>query len=147
MAFARHSFWKTYRESASLARHQRISHFVRIGPVCECRFILFCMDSLNKQKAVHSHQSKVTTAAPRANKFKLNVNFPSKVVSEAHNNKTITSSNQAIIAGLKASQSDLKDTNFEYEDNEWDIGKCSARINLINSSRLVNFLNSQELEI
>lgn len=43
------------------------------------------------------------------------------MVSEAQNNKT--SSSQSIANNLKGNQSDLKDTNFEYEDNEWDIGE------------------------
>lgn len=47
--------------------------------------------------------------------------FRSKVVSETHNVKT--SNNQGITSSGKANQSELKDTNFEYEDNEWDIGK------------------------
>lgn len=44
-----------------------------------------------------------------------------KVVSETQNNKA--SSNQTINNSLKGNQTDLKDTNFEYEDNEWDIGE------------------------
>lgn len=42
------------------------------------------------------------------------------MVSETQNNKA--SSNQSINTSLKGNQTDLKDTNFEYEDNEWDIG-------------------------
>jgi hypothetical protein len=44
-----------------------------------------------------------------------------KVVSETQNIKA--SSNQSINNSLKGNQTDLKDTNFEYEDNEWDIGE------------------------
>jgi hypothetical protein len=44
-----------------------------------------------------------------------------KVVSETQNIKA--SSNQSVNNSLKGNQTDLKDTNFEYEDNEWDIGK------------------------
>lgn len=42
------------------------------------------------------------------------------MVSETQNNKA--SSNQSINNSLRGNQTDLKDTNFEYEDNEWDIG-------------------------
>lgn len=41
--------------------------------------------------------------------------------SETHNIKT--NCNQGVTTSLKGNQTDLKDTNFEYEDNEWDIGK------------------------
>lgn len=46
------------------------------------------------------------------------------MVSETQSNKTSSSSNQGNTSSLKGpGHSDLKDTNFEYEDNEWDIGK------------------------
>lgn len=48
------------------------------------------------------------------------------MVSETHINKVIGSGNQVIATNLKGNQADLKDTNFEYEDNEWDIGKFKA---------------------
>lgn len=52
------------------------------------------------------------------------------MVSETHNNKTSLSCNQGIAANLKGNQTDLKDTNFEYEDNEWDIGKRFNSVNV-----------------
>jgi hypothetical protein len=45
--------------------------------------------------------------------------------SEVHNNKLNSSSSQGTSTGLKGNQTDIKDTNFEYEDNEWDIGEFS----------------------
>jgi len=46
-----------------------------------------------------------------------------QVVNDHSNKTTKTSQNN---------QSDLKDTNFEYEDNEWDdVGKLSTTIDLI----------------
>jgi hypothetical protein len=52
-----------------------------------------------------------------------------KVVSETQNIKA--SSNQSVNNSLKGNQTDLKDTNFEYEDNEWDIGKLGGRLKAI----------------
>lgn len=49
------------------------------------------------------------------------------MVSETHNTKTNSSCNQGLATNLKANQADLKDTNFEYEDNEWDIGEWLPR--------------------
>ncbi|CRL00017.1 CLUMA_CG013305, isoform A [Clunio marinus] len=97
--------WPLYATASGRLTENQLLEFVNdsislIEPVC-CRFIFFCMDSLNNQKAVNSHHSKV--------------------VSEAHN-KSISSSNQAIITNLKGNHTDLKESNFEYEDNEWDIG-------------------------
>lgn len=85
------------------------------------------MDSLNNQKAVNSHHSKVSAVSPQAHWPSpiLNSVIPFKVVTETQNIKTSSSSNQGATASLRGNQSDLKDTNFEYEDNEWDIGKRS----------------------
>lgn len=37
-------------------------------------------------------------------------------------NHNINKNSSAQQSNLKINQSDPKDTNFEYEDNEWDIG-------------------------
>lgn len=46
-----------------------------------------------------------------------------KVVSEALNTKTSSSGNQGVTTHSKVNPSELKESNFEYEDNEWDIGE------------------------
>ncbi|KAL7052430.1 hypothetical protein ACKWTF_004864 [Chironomus riparius] len=57
------------------------------------------MDSISNLKAENSHQSEVVVGNHNINK-----------------NSSAQQSNQ------KINQSDPRDTNFEYEDNEWDIG-------------------------
>lgn len=74
------------------------------------------MDSLNSQKAVKSHPSKVSVALSSPNAITYLTFFCCRqfqVVNDQSNKTTVAKVGQS-------NQSDLRDTNFEYEDNEWD---------------------------
>jgi hypothetical protein len=94
------------------------------------------MDSLSNQKAVNSHHSKVRIRSFISERSIIHELL--KVASGIQNNKT--SGNQGTASNLKGSQSEPinKDSNFEYEDNEWDIGKMK-RNNAISIIAIVNF--------
>lgn len=70
---------------------------------------------------------------------KLSFSFTVQVVSETQSNKTISSCNQGIAPSLKGNQTELKESNFEYEDNEWDLGKniyiCSDCLTIIDTNQ------------